>query len=168
MASEHKCLWSTRTKPPSRIPTAASRPTSSVGHIAAETGPRWPFSHHSSPAGTGSSPLHCPSNPVAALAASATARQWLKHNRKMSPTIAGKPAPPHRLRQDPCSCSQPFVLNPQQNTAKPSRPCPGPALLGWRQEDMELGAEHPSRPPRAVVAPCSPMAWVGWQQHTAL
>lgn len=159
MASAHICICSTPKKPPSRIPTAGSRPTSSVGNIAAETGTTLTLSGTtSSPAGTGSSSRRCPSNPAAALTVSATARQlWLKHNRKISPTIAGKPAPPNRLRQDPCSQSQSSVLSPQQNTSSPSQ---GPALVGWRQEEMDLLAEHPRKPPRAVVGLCWLMAWV--------
>lgn len=129
----------------------------------------------SSPAGTGSRAQLCPSNPVAALTASATARQlWLKHNRKISPTIAGKPAPPNCLRQDPSSWGQPFELHPQQNTSSPSQ---GPALVA---EGRKRGMFLQSIPPRAVVGQSWPMARVrlssalgamspewGWQ-HPAL
>lgn len=128
MASVHMCMCSSPSEAPSRIPTAGSRPASSAGSIAAETGTAPTLGNHRHPAGTGRSPRHYPSNPVAAPTASATARHlWLKHNRKISPTIAGKPAPPNRLRQDPSSQSQPFVLHPQQNTSSPSR---GSALVG--------------------------------------
>lgn len=103
--------------------------------------------NHRQPSGTGRSPQHRPRNPAAALTASATARHlWLKHNRKISPTIAGKPAPPSRLRQDPCSQSQPSALRPQQNTSCPSHGQPG----GEKAEEMDLLAEHPSKT-RAVV-----------------
>lgn len=87
--------------------------------------------NHWQPRGTGRSPQHRPRNPAAALTASATARHlWLKHNRKISPTIAGKPAPPSRLRQDPCSQSQPSALRPQQNTSCPSHGQPGGEKAG--------------------------------------
>lgn len=131
MASAHICICSTPKKPPSRILTAGSRPTSSVGNIAAETGTTLTLSGTtSSPAGTGSSSHHCPSNPAAALTVSATARQlWLKHNRKISPTIAGKPAPPNRLRQDPCSQSQSSVRSPQKTP-----PLPPKGQLWWGED----------------------------------